>query len=325
MDEEPMLTTPDGYGDANRAFLQAFMARGTFTFPDAQKVIAEIMTVYDGADEPVDPQSITMDDFTNFVRMAREAVEPLDFDIRITRDQKRGGERVWVFMNAHSDAPTQLATTHTPEEVAFIKRLLDAMFSEFNTPRMEVMAVDEGQALKVSRPSRSRDSPANGHGEAPATAADKGLKHSEVLALLSTLVAEGWLEKSRHGFYSLSPRALVELWSWLVETYNDAEDDWQNIKFCEACKEIVTHGQRCSEPDCTIRLHDFCQDGYWRTRRDKKCPKCQKPWDGNHFVGERAITTRAGFQRGRGRRSGGGRRSEVQEPVEEDMEEVEEE
>ncbi|KAK4448089.1 Nse1 non-SMC component of SMC5-6 complex-domain-containing protein [Podospora aff. communis PSN243] len=215
------------------------MARGTLTFPEAQKILAEIVTAFTGTDEPVDPETITMEDFTNFTRMAREAIEPMDFDIRMTRDQVRGGQRVWVFMNAHSDVPTQLATTRTPEEVAYIKRLLDAMFNDYNTPRMEVMAVDEGQALKVSRPSRSRESLANENGEGAAAAADKGLKHSEVLALLSSLVAEGWLEKSREGFFSLSPRALVELWAWLVETYNDPEDDWLHIKDCEACKEIM--------------------------------------------------------------------------------------
>ncbi|KAK0627240.1 Nse1 non-SMC component of SMC5-6 complex-domain-containing protein [Immersiella caudata] len=308
MDQEAAPAAPDGYNDANRAFIQAFMARGTLTFEEAQKILAEITAILDGAGESVDPQSITMEVFTSFTKMAREAIEPMDFDIRMTRDQVRGGQRVWVFMNAHSDAPTQLATTRTPEEVAYIKRLLDAMFNDYNTPRMEVMAVDEGQALKVSRPSRSRESLANGSGEDAGTAADKGLKHSEVLALLSSLVAEGWLEKSRQGFYSLSPRALVELWSWLVETYNDEDDDWLHIKFCEACKEVVTYGQRCNEPSCSIRLHDFCEDGYWRTQREKKCPKCSTPWGGNHFVGERAVTSRTAYQRGRPKKNTARRR-----------------
>lgn len=311
---------PAGYSDAHRAFLHAFMARGTLTFPEARKIIAAIGSAYRGESQ-VDPGYITMDIFDNFIRIAREAVEPLDFDIRNTRDQVRGGERVWAFINAHSDPATQLSTTRSPEEVAYIKRLLDAMFDTYNTPRMEVMAVDEGQALRVSRPPRRQS---NVHGnnesddgggennEAPAStaAADRGLKHSEVLSLLSSLVAEGWLEKSRDGFYRLSPRSLMELWSWLMATYNDPDSDaaWQRIKFCESCKEIVTYGQRCNEPDCTVRLHDICEEAFWRTRPDRKCPKCRKPWEGNHFVGERAVTSRAGFQRGQGRR---GRRSEA--------------
>jgi hypothetical protein len=333
MDDDWEPQVPVGYSDAHRAFLQAFMARGTLTFKEGQKVLAAIKSASevaaggqdDGGDgASVDPRSITMDEFDNFIRSAREAVEPLDFDIRVTRDQMRGGERVWAFINAHSDPATQLATTRSPEEVAYIKRLLDAMFEQYNTPRMEVMAVDEGQALRVSRP-RRRESNVNGNdvgddaeeqgdaAAATATASDRGLKHSEVLSLLSSLVAEGWLDKSRNGFYSLTPRSLTELWSWLMATYNDpdSELEWQRIKFCEACKEIVTYGQRCNEPDCTVRLHDFCEDAFWRTRPDRKCPKCSTPWEGNHYVGERAVTSRAGFQRGRGGRRS--RRSEAAE------------
>ncbi|KAJ4416236.1 hypothetical protein N0V85_002360 [Neurospora sp. IMI 360204] len=326
MEDEWEPPVPAGYNDANRAFIQGFMARGTLTFPEGQKLVAAILSATEG--ETVDPESITQDTFASFVRTAREAVEPLDYDIRSSRDQVRNGERIWAFINAHSDPATQMATTHTPEEVAYIKRLMDLLFDEYNTVRMEVMAVDEGQALKASRPSKRRESQhVNGEdeeGQPSTTASDRGLKHSEVLSLLSSLVAEGWLEKSRAGFYSLSPRALIEMWSWLMATYNDdsaSAKDWQRIKFCESCKEIVTYGQRCSERDCTIRLHDICQDRYWRTRRgDKKCPKCETEWTGDHFVGERAITSRQGYQRGRGGRangsgSGNGRRSDLEEAV----------
>lgn len=311
IDWEPPL--PAGYNDLHRSFLQNFMAQGTLTLKQGKKLLADLKSK--STFEPVDPDTITLDQFTDAIRTAREAVEPLDYDIRYMRDQVRD-ERVWVFYNTQSDPASQMATVHSAEEVAYIKRLLDAMFETYNTPRMEVMAVDEGQALKVSRPSRQsmgngHVNGANGEDAEGSQSATRGLKHSEVLALLSNLVAEGWLEKSRDGFYSLSTRALVELWSWLVATYNDEEEEWQHIKFCEACKEIVTHGQRCNNVDCTIRLHDVCEGNFWRTRPDRKCPKCQTEWDGSQFVGERAITSRSAFQRSRaGRR---GRRSEVAE------------
>jgi hypothetical protein len=48
----------------------------------------------------------------------------------------------------------------------------------------------------------------------------------------------------------LSPRALMELRGWLVETYNEeapaeGEEDeeesrWERVKFCETCRDIVT-------------------------------------------------------------------------------------
>ncbi|KAK3900357.1 Nse1 non-SMC component of SMC5-6 complex-domain-containing protein [Staphylotrichum tortipilum] len=342
MDDEWEPPLPAGYGDANRAFIQAFMARGALTFREAQELLAAIKTAAASAAasaeeggggedspgnnprSPVRPQSITPAEVDNAMRVAREAVEPLDYDIRNARDQLRAGERVWAFINAHSDPATQLGTARSPEEVAYVKRLLDAMFETYNTPRMEVMAVDEGQALRVSRPAGARRESAmhSGNGEnedengedggaTQSAAASRGLKHSEVLSLLSSLVAEGWLDKSRDGFYSLTARSLMELWGWLMATYNDADADapeWQRIKFCEACKEIVTSGQRCNNPDCVIRLHDICEEAFWRARAEKTCPKCSTAWEGTHFVGERAATSRSGFQRGRGRR---GRRSEA--------------
>jgi non-structural maintenance of chromosomes element 1 len=325
MEWEPPL--PPGYNDTHRAFVQAFMARGTLTFAEGQLLLAAIATASaNGDNAAADPESVSMADFENYIRIARDAVAPLDFDIRNTRHQVRRGERVWAFINSHSDPVTQMSTIRSADEMAYIKRLLDAMFDEYNTPRLEVMAVEEGQALKVSRPPHRRESGIQGDDDgqgAAAVAKDKGLKHSEVLALLSSLVAEGWLEKSRGGFYSLSPRSLMELWSWLVATYNDANEgdgdgpEWQRIKFCEACKEIVTHGKRCAQRNCMMRLHDICEAAYWRTRRDKKCPQCNAEWDGEHFVGERAVTSSAGLA-GRRSRGGGGssrRRSDLSNAV----------
>ncbi len=59
--------------------------------------------------------------------------------------------------------------------------------------------------------------------------------------------------------------------------YNDSGDpnEWQRIKFCEACKEIVTIGQRCAEPECNVRHHNICLAAYWNSRPRKKCPKCE--------------------------------------------------
>ncbi len=49
--------------------------------------------------------------------------------------------------------------THSADEIAYINRLLHAMFATYNTVRMEVMAVDGKQALQVSRPPRREARP----------------------------------------------------------------------------------------------------------------------------------------------------------------------
>jgi hypothetical protein len=272
-------------------------------------------------DKRTEPEDVTEADFNSFVAAATAALSPFDYEIRSTVHQV-SRERVFALVNSTSDPLTQLATTRTAEEIAFIKRILDAMFETYNVPRQEVMGVTGMQAMKQAKPTGSRQS-INENGEA-SQSVDKGLSHGQVEALMASLVAEGWFERSVDGFYTLSARALMELKTWLVATYNDpdAEDDeWQRIKSCEACKSIVTVGQRCSEVDCNVRLHDVCQASFWRTQRQKKCPKCSTDWDGKHWVGEKAVTTTEAYLRGK-RRSGGGSRKSQLAAEEEEQEEV---
>ncbi|OIW28400.1 RING-like domain-containing protein [Coniochaeta ligniaria NRRL 30616] len=319
--QEELGALPEGYNDTNRAFLQAFMSRGSLSFEEGQSIIAAILSAAQDQNDAVAPESITRDVFNNYVHAAHEILLPLDLDIRSTRHQKTK-DRIWALVNVESDLATQLATVHTPDEMAYINRLLDLMFEKFNTPRMEIMAVEENECFKISRPARPPRQSNADEDEAQTQGGDKALKHSEILTLLANLVAEGWLEKSRAGFYSLTPRSLMELKGWLVETYNDNEPEeagevWQPIKFCEFCKEIVTVGQRCGEPECLTRIHDICQRSYWESRPDKKCPRCEKEWSEKLYVGERAVTATEAYGRSK-RKSNGGRRRSRQEDAEED-------
>jgi hypothetical protein len=193
------------------------------------------------------------------------------------------------------------------------------MFETYNTKRREVMGLTSMQALerKITKGAGGRQSIENSQ------TVDKGVTNEQAEKTLNGLVAEGWFERSKEGWYTLSPRALLELQTWLVNEYNDEDaeaDDWQRIKFCEACKGVVTVGQRCTDLDCNVRLHEICQAAYLNSRPNKNCPKCETEWDGKHFVGQRAITTTEEYLKGK-RRSGGVRRSRVEEEVEEDTDE----
>ena len=180
------------------------------------------------------------------------------------------------------------------------------------------MAVTGMQALeaKVRKPGRQSIG-----GEEPSTqAADKGLTSGEAEELLKKLCQEKWLDRSKAGFYRLSPRALMELRSWLVDTYNDNDDpdEWQRIKFCEACREIITIGERCADLNCNVRLHTICEQAYWNSRPSKKCPRCNTVWDGEHFVGQKAVTTTEEYLKGKRRSGGATKRSRVVEDEEEE-------
>lgn len=325
---EPSL--PGGWDHNNRAFLQAFMSRGTLTFEETRHIIAAILSADDERHQRVNPDRVTEDLVKAYISKAREAISPLDYDIRSTYHQTTKVQ-IWAIINAHSDLSTQLATSQTPDELSFIKRVLDAMFEVYNTQRQEVMAVTAAQARKVARPparnNRNGDAEEDEVDTQQQRAVDKGLKHSEVEKLLPSLVNEGWFELSDEGYYSLSARSLMELRTWLIEAYNDPDagpEEWQRIKFCEACRDVVTVGQRCPDRDCNVRIHDICAEAFWRTRRggENTCPKCQTAWTGQNYVGERSVTETAAAHRRAGR-SNGARRNTTEDSMDLDGDEDE--
>lgn len=296
------------YDNSHRAFLQALLARASWTFEQARPILAAISNAHNGNESEVLPEQITQEIFQDYIEVASDAASLFDYEIRSIIDQVTK-QRMYALVNTQSDPQTQLATIYSAEELAFIKRVLDGIFDKYNTPRMEVVAITEMQAIKFAKPPlRRSEIDLEESTPTDTQSVDRGLKHGEAEAVLKSLVEAGWFSKSQHGFYSLTARAILELRPWLLEVYNDAAsgDAWQKVKFCEACKEIVTFGLRCSEPDCVLRLHDMCQDAFWRARRSKKCPKCDTVWQGNRYVGERAVTETEAYRRGR-RRSGGRR------------------
>ncbi|KAI0882790.1 Nse1 non-SMC component of SMC5-6 complex-domain-containing protein [Annulohypoxylon maeteangense] len=313
MDEDDI---PRQYDDSNRAFLQAFMARGTLTFKQAQPILAAIFTAAEttafarrAREDPDNPEPIpttanqvTRDDFDSYVSAASEAASAFDYEIRSATHQATK-ERVYALVNVAGDPLTQMATLRTPEENAFVKRVVDAMFERYNSPRLEMCCLDGMQANKLRTAPReveenggeggNENGDGNGEGASMVVGGTRGLKSSEVENVMRNMVDEGWFERSPKGFYSLAPRALIELRAWLVDAYNDPDaepDEWQRVKFCEACREIVTVGQRCAERDCNVRLHDICQDAFWRMRGERKCPKCSKEWNVCRAGGWRAMS-----------------------------------
>lgn len=237
---------------------------------------------------------MSQEKFDSFIACVADAISFFEYEIRSTQHQITK-DKIYAFVNSVSDSVTQIATIKSPDELLYIRRLLDAMFEKNNSIRREVMAIRSMQALEK---------------EIRKGNTEKGLTQSEAEKLLATLEREKWLEKSPGGFYSLAPRALMELRTWLVDTYNDSENPqiWQKIKFCKACKEIVTVGQRCSNFDCNVRLHNICEDAYWRSRPSRNCPECKLEWNGEKFVGEKAVTS---IEQNLRRKSKGAKRSRL--------------
>ncbi|CAG8393255.1 unnamed protein product [Penicillium salamii] len=278
------------YDDRNRAFLQAFMGRSTLTFGDAQPVLAAILSV---GGERVDPTDVTEDQFYAYLDTANRTISQFDLEIRssLPQDlqpaQEDPPQRVWALVNNTSDPLTQLATTYTADEVAFIKRLLDYMFLTNNTVRTEGMCAAQLQAVGLHKAPTTR--PATDEPSQTQSAASQSLTMTQAEKMILNLIEEGWFQKSRKGYLTLTPRALMELRGWLAMEYNDEES--AKIRFCAACKDMVTVGQRCADIHCEGRLHDHCIRNFFRMQQAEQCPVCQAEWPGDHFVGERAINT----------------------------------
>jgi len=225
------------YEDTNRAFVQAFLARNVLTFDQAKPILASIFSVHEK--RSVNTNDISKEDFTSMISAANEALSPLDFEIR-SADHQESRETFYALVNTTSDALTQVATLHSSDEIGYVKRLLDEIFETNNTVRREAMCIAGKDALNLARAGRRTTTQGDEQMQPKFS-----LTAHEVEVLLGKLVAEGWLDKSAKGFYSLSIRGLMELKGWLVETYNEPVDDegdefYQKIKFCHACKGIIT-------------------------------------------------------------------------------------
>jgi hypothetical protein len=221
------------YGDANRAFLQAFMARGSITVDQGKEILAHVETLETG--QEVSADGITDERFQDYVSIANDSIGRLDLEIRsILSQTSNERKRIYALVNTTSDPMSQLATTYSADEIAYINRLIDAMFETYNTTRSEVIAVTSMQALDLNTP-RPNEASQNA---APAQALSK----RDAERVLGNLVDEGWLTRSRRNYYTLSPRALMELRHFLIATYNDEddEDSLERVKLCAACKDIVT-------------------------------------------------------------------------------------
>jgi hypothetical protein len=304
------MDSPD-YNSSHRAFLQALFARSTITFEESKPILAAIGTAH--YERPILANDITFEDFQTMINTLNSSLSPFAYEIRSLHPQTsttRAPENaLFAIVNATSDPQTALATLYTPDEIAFVRRLLDAMFDTNNSQQREVMAIKGMDATRLAKaPRRENTQPTQNGTMGGGQATSITLDRADVIVV--RLVEEGWLDKSAYGYLSLSTRALMELGQWLIDTYNDPEDvsaqdvenEWQRVKTCEGCKQIVTVGQRCSYEACNCRLHDFCVNTFFRGQDVRRCPKCRMEWTGSNFVGEKASRGMASATGGASRR-----------------------
>ncbi|KAK6341698.1 hypothetical protein TWF696_008766 [Orbilia brochopaga] len=314
------------YTNVHRAFLQGLLIRPYIDLEEGRQLLAAIRSA--DTDSEVSAESVSLKDVTDVIHTIQNAISPFDLEVRNMLDQE-DGKRYYSLVNSSDDEIIRLATTHTPDEISFFKRLLDEMFDANNTTHAEIMAVKGMRAISLNKnPPAERENHviatqgANGEETTQVIAgAGIGLTKSEAEECLARFVDEGWLEKDGAGFHFLSTRSLLELEPYLTATYNvEEEEDNEDgtvsrgpmrlrIKTCHVCKYLHTIGQRCSDATCNIRIHNHCAENYFARNPAKKCPACQAEWKGDP-VGPKAARKAggggdAGLRRVRGRDSEG--------------------
>ncbi|KAF9579325.1 hypothetical protein BGW38_004463, partial [Lunasporangiospora selenospora] len=161
------------------------------------------------------------EDFSDFIAEVNEGLNGADLEIRKAADEITGIP-VMALTNTNGEKIAQVATSYNPTELEYFKHLLDLIV----TADDEVYCISSTAALhETGRLKNKEDKPLS-------------LTKREAELILDRFVADKWLIRSTAGAYSLSMRALLELQTYLKETYDE------QIQECTLCMEIITKGQR---------------------------------------------------------------------------------
>ncbi|KAG6333126.1 hypothetical protein ID866_5966 [Astraeus odoratus] len=251
--------------DVQRLFLQAVFSRGILSHKHALVLWEKCIDAVKAADPALDIQfSNRRADWDAFVADINDALNCLDLEFRHLMDEALGKE-MYAVVNTRGDEIAQMATDYTPVEIAYFRTIVEQIMLGPNEcySISSLAALREVNSLKTS------------------------MTKSQAETVLASLVAKGWLLKSKRGRYSLSTRTLLELLPYLKSNYPD------ECLECTICMEIVTRGVACNTPNCQTRMHQHCFAKLRARHGRSQCPACQCDWphDGKLLkpVGEAAI------------------------------------
>ncbi|CEL51838.1 Non-structural maintenance of chromosomes element 1 homolog OS=Bos taurus GN=NSMCE1 PE=2 SV=2 [Rhizoctonia solani AG-1 IB] len=285
--------------DYKRLFLQAMLQRRWASEATVKMLFLKCMEATQEINpelvQPYQENEFSSDGGKSFVTEVNQDLEKFDLRFSSARDECTG-EILWAIINTKQDAATMLATEYSATEIQYFKLVVEQIMLSDN----EAFSIPATAALREVSQLQG-----------------KGITKAEAEHVLSSFVAKGWLMKSKRGRYSLAPRALLELQTYLRDTYPDEYAE------CTTCLEPVTKGIACRTNNCAARLHTHCYAVVIRAARDRgvQCPTCGSSWkdDNVRKIGEEAIK---GDQMHRRANRGG---DEEEGPEEEDFEvEIEE-
>eukprot|EP01137_Pigoraptor_chileana_P004756 Opistho-2@46826 len=99
------------------------------------------------------------------------------------------------------------------------------------------------------------------------------LSKADKQTMVSDCVRDGLMSDGlRKGYYTLGPRSLLELQSYLLSNHEN------DILKCQLCKQLVIKGQRCSNEECAVKVHLHCASRRWGQAANPKCDECGSVW-----------------------------------------------
>ncbi|KAF5365639.1 hypothetical protein D9758_003219 [Tetrapyrgos nigripes] len=237
-------------GDVSRLFLQSLLSRGIVSEDLCKTLYAKCVEAVKAADNSM---NITFENteeaLEDVIKNLNASLNDLDLELKSIQDELNG-RRFFALVNTKDDELAQMATDYTPAEIAFFRAIVEQII----LARNESFSLSSLAALR----------------EVSAIKPKSNMSKTQAETVLASFVAKGWLLRSKRGRYSLSHRALLELYPYLKSTYED------DLLYCTICQEVVTKGMACHRPNCQVRLHIHCFDRY--RRRNSACPSCKIEW-----------------------------------------------
>ncbi|KAJ1969655.1 hypothetical protein IWQ62_000482 [Dispira parvispora] len=234
------------YTDRHRLFLQNFLV---------QRYMPQVAVeqLYDTIVQRTPQDNSTSAPLEEFLYAINRKLDPLSLELRRTQHQLTG-DKVWALVNTRGDDIAQLATHYSAGKLTAFKKLVEA-----------IMTAKDGNYCLGSTASLSL------------VQREGSSSMSKQLAqeFLGELVNDHWLVLSEGGHYTLAPRAILELQTYLKDEY----PEW--IQECHLCKDLVTMGLRCDYPDCNAILHVYCAQRY-QSLQQNECPACRREWADRH-------------------------------------------
>ncbi|KAF9360234.1 hypothetical protein BGX34_007887, partial [Mortierella sp. NVP85] len=243
-----------GFTNTHRLFLQAAISRRLMTEVTALDLYSQVCNATN--------ERFNKDDFQNFVARLNEGLNSVELEFRSSKDEI-SGLVVIALTNTNGHKIAQVATGYSPTELEYFKHLLDAIV----TADDEAYCISSTAALHEAGRLKNKENKSI------------SITKRDAEALLDRFVADKWFIRSTAGAYSLSMRSLLELQTYLKETYGD------QIQECVFCMEIITKGQRCSVAACSTRSHHHCATPYFQNMNNPVCPTCKSPWSSQVLIG----------------------------------------